>query len=348
MDAISPRTVALDSKGLDAAIAALSDAVDTFRLTPFERRSFRVLVVSVDLAVVSLLCVLGGLFSGAEEESSMWHWPFGASALVFAASIVVAVVALALNLPLFRKISRENSRLKELGLGALSQSLWEAGRRRQWVSRGRGALLVLLGGAALVIATLGLLVSERGPQDAIYILFFALVAALLFATRYIRNQRERTEVVSDAVALREALENLRQRAGETKAVRVPSQLLERAANIESVQIAKERRDALLQSAGDRPTGYAVTFETDAAAQRSALGVRERTDLEDLVARLSTGDEFAPASAPDRTDASTTRLATEGRVQAEFTLDAAARSIRIGQVRLLGDTAPQSLSGSSHA
>ncbi|HTT10761.1 MAG TPA: hypothetical protein VMG60_07730 [Burkholderiaceae bacterium] len=330
---MAPRTIALDSKGLDAAIDALSGAVDTFRLTRFERRSFRALVASVDLAVVSLFCMIV---------------QFEVAAVVFALSLLVGAVSLALNFPLFLRLARENAKLKELGLSDLSRSLWEESRKRRWISLARGVLLALLGASALVIAILGLLVSERQQADVIYIVFFALVSGLLFATRYLRNQRERMDIVADAEGLRKALSDLRQRAGSAGSVPVPSQLLERAATIESVQIAKERRDALLQSAGDRPAGYAVTFESDAAAQRSALDVRERTDLEDLVARLSTGQGLAPGAGPAGSGASTPGRAEEGRVEVEFTVDPAARSIRVDQVRARVEDAARIQAGARHA
>jgi hypothetical protein len=53
-----PRTTTLDTKGLEAAIGVLSTAAANFRLTRFERFAYWVLMVSVDLAIVSVAVAL--------------------------------------------------------------------------------------------------------------------------------------------------------------------------------------------------------------------------------------------------------------------------------------------------
>src|SRR6516225_9135192 len=49
------RTITLDSKTLEGGIEALTSAARAFQLTPFERGAHRALIVSVDVAVGSLV-----------------------------------------------------------------------------------------------------------------------------------------------------------------------------------------------------------------------------------------------------------------------------------------------------
>jgi hypothetical protein len=119
------------------------------------------------------------------------------------------------------------------------------------------------------------------------------------------------------------------------AVSVPADILERTAIIESAQIRKERRDAVLQGAAFRENTYAITFEPNAAEQRAALGRKERLELEDLVADLSTEGAQGEAQAnvlPD-TETPTFRRATENKqCEIDYVVDHASRRIQVVAVR----------------
>jgi hypothetical protein len=125
-------------------------------------------------------------------------------------------------------------------------------------------------------------------------------------------------------------------------VSVPSELLEQAAKIESAQIAKERKDAVLQSVAVRPSGYAITFDRDAAKERATLGVADRVELEDLVAQLSTeGARFeSQAGAVADAEGGTLRVMTKSQsVEILYVIDQPSRGIRIIAVRRAKETAP---------
>ena len=148
-----------------------------------------------------------------------------------------------------------------------------------------GIILVLLG---MLIAS-GAVIEADNRDDQIFLgflaLFYAIIAGLLFAARYLRNQRERMDLAASADELRKALQSLREREG-AEVISVPAELLERTVIIESAQITKERKDAVLQSAASRPKAYAIAFSRDATEQRAALSVSDRIELEDIVADLS--------------------------------------------------------------
>ena len=132
---------------------------------------------------------------------------------------------------------------------------------------------------------------------------------------------------------------------------VPSELVEQAARIESAHIAKERRDAVLQSVAVRPSGYAITFDPDAARDRATLGVADRVELEDLVAQLSTeGAQLeSQAGTVDGAKGATFRGITKSqRVEIEFAIDRASHGIRITAVRPGGGASHSALSDHSHA
>jgi hypothetical protein len=159
------------------------------------------------------------------------------------------------------------------------------------------------------------------------------------------------ELTASAEKLKQALQILQRRYGTAGMVPVPSELLEQTAKIESAQIAKERKDAVLQSVTFRPSGYAVTFDRDAAVQRATLGFEDRVELEDLVAQLSTEGAHldAEASAISGVEDATLRLVAKGKhFDIEYVVDQPSRAIRITTVRYRQEGDQISLTGDSHA
>src|SRR5438067_247409 len=118
---MATRTIALDSKNLEGGIEALSSAARTFQLTSFERLAYRALIVSVDVAVWSLLALIPIIFISTARgpnpkdltpvQEAFVYVPLVASMVAFAFAFVTGTVSLALNLPLARKLYRERARL---------------------------------------------------------------------------------------------------------------------------------------------------------------------------------------------------------------------------------------------
>jgi hypothetical protein len=337
--------VALSSNELERTIEVLSNAGQTLQLTSSETLSYRALLVSADGVLVSSIALLliaylnEGyiLFPGGGTASDL---SFGASAFAFAVSSVAGIISLLLNIPLLLKTFREESRLKRLGLDALSKSLWKESRRSRWMSRFRGILLLSIGFvflAAILTAFSGhLKLTLTFQQERLVLygmaLYSVIVAGLLFTARYLRNQRERMDLAASAGELRNALVSLRQREGP-EFVSVPAQLLERTAKIESAQISRERKDAVLQSAAFRPNAYAVAFNRDTAEQRATLDVADRVELEDLVAELSTNGAQPEAHAQSEANPDRFLGTTKSKgVEIEYVINHASRGIRVMAVR----------------
>jgi hypothetical protein len=347
---MSDRTINLDQGDLTAGVAALASASQAFQLTRFERFSYQALMVTVYLAVASLVAIILLI-------AFLWAWlghQYPISFVMLDLADVVAVlllpflvfglVSLALNIPLLLKASRERARLKALGLGSLSESILLEHRRRRWIRRIPRAVLRVSGICLLVLAVFLLLRNKlhgRGwlitSSEINPALFLALMAILLFSGRYLSDQRARMGVAASAEELKKALQNLRRRTGEEGVVAVPAALLEQGAEIESAQIAQERKDAILQSVASRQSGYAITFDRDAAEQRATLAAEDRVEVEDLVAQLSTEGEQLErrGAAIVGVDGATLRGAS---VEMEYTTDRASRGIRITAVRRRGDGA----------
>jgi hypothetical protein len=151
------------------------------------------------------------------------------------------------------------------------------------------------------------------------------------------------DLTANAEELRKAFRSLRQRTGKTEVVSVPSELVEQTARIEAAQIAKERKDAILESVSSRPTGYAIAFDGDAAEQRATLDVADRIELADLVAQLSIAGmqlETREGMQRDKTESK--------RVEIDYVIDNASRSIRVIAVRPVREVSHASASGDSHA
>lgn len=351
------RTVTLDSKTLDGAIDVLASAADQFRLSSRERSVYRLLMISTDTAIASFMLLFAALFALLLREEHIaasfgrenMFLVIGVVGILLALSALCALIALLLNIPLLRRTAAEEAAFRRLGVTALSRSLWKASRRRQWLSRLRGALLVVFGVLSGVLAAIYLLMlgelDEAVPAAAVAALF----ALLLFVARYLRNRREQIDLATNAEELRQALHSLREHAGTAGSVAVPAELVERAAAIESANIARARRDAILQSADDRSSGCAIAFDADAARQRSALPAPDRIELEDLLAQLGTREDLLTAAAGERADGRSTATTESGRVAIEYGVDRAARAIRIKAVKPAAQAASSAgaAAGGSH-
>jgi hypothetical protein len=183
----------------------------------------------------------------------------------------------------------------------------------------------------------------KGTIAAVIIMTAIALVALCLGARYLQIQRERMDLTANAEELRKAFQSLRQHAGKNKAVTVPSELLEQTAKIESAQIAEERKDAILESVSSRPTGYAIAFDRDAAGQRATLDVADRIELADLVAQLSIAGmqlEQREGMQRDKTQ--------NNRVEIDYVIDNASRSIRVTALRRVREVSDASVSGASHA
>jgi hypothetical protein len=346
---MATRTIELDRNDLDKSIEVLSTAAEGLRLTRFERLSYQALIASVDW-IAACVFILAG--NGVAGFSAQWNSVFGSLLIV---GVFVGLFSLALNIQLFRRVFRERARLKKLGLSSLSRSLWKESRRRrrsQWISLAHGTLLIFAG--IILLWTLVFVIVIYTPEDAGFLalgIFIYLVgASLLFAARYLRNQRERMDLTANAEELRKTFQSLRQRAGKAEVVTVPSELVEQAAKIESAQIARERKDAVLQSVTFPSKEYPVAFDRDAVEQRASLSIADRIELADLIEQLSkeAAELESQAGAVAGAKDATLRGATKsGRVEIDYVIDRTSPRIRINAVRQ-GSSATSSPDGASHA
>src|SRR5215471_15432650 len=124
--AMIARTIPLSSEEVDRAIEVLADAGQALQLSRFEKAAYQALMISADatmaIMVLSLLIDVEEAFFGSYSllpesvQDPLWNSLF--------VTIGIALVSLALNIPLFRKASRDRARLKKLGLSSLSHFLW--------------------------------------------------------------------------------------------------------------------------------------------------------------------------------------------------------------------------------
>jgi hypothetical protein len=343
MRAKATRTITVSSEEIESAIEALSSAGQALKLTRFQRASYHGLMVSIDVGAVTLvMAFMVGLFTG--DPSDLIE--------IFIVCMFIGLVCLVLNIPLLLETIRERTRLKSLGLSSLSKILWIESRRSRWISRARGALLTVVGIITLVYSAVGIVRFFRGdlagPNAVLGLFIIAIASCLLFGAQFLRNQRERMDLTASAEELRNALQSLRLHAGMRGFVSVPSELLEQAAKIETAQIAKERKDAVLQSVALRPTEYAIAYDRDAAEQRATLCTSDRVELEDLVAQLSTDGGQLGQQAQAVGEATLRGMTKSKRIEIEYVIDHASHRIRIAAVRHAGDGPRASLNGASYA
>jgi hypothetical protein len=357
MNDSSLRTITLNSERLEGAITVLSSAAEDFGLTRRQRILYRVLMISVDLTIACLAVVTVALVGALSTKKAGYDVLGVSGTMGLMVSSGVGVLSLLLNIPLFCRTLRERAKLKALGMTALNKLLWKARRRHNWLRRIRSALIIMFGVLVAFMAGIYTWMSfARGPKvtetllGVILAAFFALVAVTLFSARHLRNQREQMDLAANADELKEALQNLRQQAGATGTIAVPAELVERAATIESAYIAKERKEAILQSVDSSSSGYAIAFADEAAQQRAALDVADRLELEDLLARLSTegAPVEPPAGSPAHPLGAASRSTSEsGRIEIDY-LVGESRGIRVTAVKSLAAEAARAAKGASHA
>jgi len=177
-------------------------------------------------------------------------------------------------------------------------------------------------------------------------LTFSVLCPVILAARYLRNQREQMNLAANAKELRKALQSLLIGAGKSQVVTVPSGLVMQASTIETAQIAKERKDAILQSINSPTKEYAVEFDGDAVKQRAMLELADRVELEDLVEQFDAKTAELDSQAEAGAGVTPLRAATETkRVEIDYLIDRVLHRIRVTAVR---QGAPATTSGASHA
>jgi hypothetical protein len=344
------RTVAIDPKDLESGIEALSSAGQAFQLTRFEKGAYYLLTVSVDVTVWSFIAL--ALLSLLPESWMGGYDPASIGGFLVVLGTLFAAIALVINIPLASKLYRERAQLKELGLASLSKSLWKESRRGRWIRQ-----VVRWVPVIILVVIFGFMLRDRiltpdqewDTGDTFVVVIFTGLAALLVLARYLRNQRERIDLAASAEELKKDFQGLQHRAGKAEVVSVPSELLEQAARIESAQIAKERKDAVLQSVSAGPSGYGVTFDRAAAEQRRMLDVSDRVELEDVVAQLSIEGPDKLTSEAGPPEGATRRCETKNkRVEIEYVVDQTSHGVRIIAVRSEGGGSHSSPNERSHA
>jgi membrane protein implicated in regulation of membrane protease activity len=225
---------------------------------------------------------------------------------------------------------------------------------REWVVVLAVLVLIIVG---LFLVVMGVVLSIAGtagsPEDRAALFFVALfvviIAAMVLGARYLRNQRERIDLTTNAEELKRALQRLRQRAGDVETVTVPSELLEQTAKIESAQIATQRRDAILQSSASPSKEYAVAFDHGAVEQRATLDIADRVELEDLVEQLSADAAELESRGAGAGVTAALRAATKSkRIEVNYLVDQASKRIRIAAIKQTAGGSATFDNGSVHA
>ena len=328
----------LDAVQLEKALQALQKAAETFRPSPGEERMYRVLGICVRVAVAALAgIVLAGVLSGI--GIIVFSGLMGVFALLFFLAAIGALVFLLLNLPVVTQAFRQRRLLKKLGIREVSLSAWRLQRRGYRWSRLAGAVLTGGGIFTLVLSVLGWIgmwtggtvgrkeedVRIAGVIFLVFLLFFAFGVTVL-VWRFVQRSREQWAIVADVNRLRSTLESMQTKAGVGEAVAVPAAVLDDVARIERVQIARERRDAVVASAGATNRGYGVLVARDLSPQKALLDPQHRVAVEDLIDNLSANPH--PAGVESTADGLLSVRTPDGDVELQYSVDEGARRVHI--------------------
>jgi hypothetical protein len=319
MNADSPYN--LDAAQLENAVQALQKAAATLQPSLGEARLYRILGVCLWIAVAGLLATIIAVSTGTAVEL------IGLFGIIFLLAAVSAPVFLLLNFSLVRQAFRQWQLLKKLGIREVSLSAWRQDRKSFRWSRLAGAALTTAGILTLVIGLLAWF--GRKKDDAVMIWVVLLLFAFgitVLVWRFVQRSRQQLALVANANRLRATLESMKTKAGSGEAIAIPAALLEDVARIERVQIARERRDAVVASSGTTSRGYGVLVARDVAVQKSMLDSGQRVAVEDLIDELSANPRVA-STAP--TADNLMRIAIPGGgVELQYQIDEGARRVHI--------------------
>jgi hypothetical protein len=259
----------------------------------------------------------------------------GVFVLLFFLAAIGAPVFLLLNQSVVRQAFRQRRLLKKLGIREVSLSAWRQQRRGYRWATPSGAVLTGSGVLALVWGLLGLIlmigmwIEEGDAGMLINAVFYGLVFAFgvtVLVWRFVQRSREQWAIVADANRLRSALESMQTTAGAGEAVAISAAVLEDVARIESVQIARERRDAVVASAGTTNHGYGVLVARDLSSQKGLLDPQQRVAVEDLIENLSANPR--PAGVESTPGGLLSVRTPKGDVELQYSVDEGAQRVHI--------------------
>jgi len=185
-------------------------------------------------------------------------------------------------------------------------------------------------GVLLGVAGIGMWVdaTEGNPVgEAVFTggLFFALGVAVL-VRRFVQRSREQWAIVADANRLRSVLESMRTKADAGEVVAIPAAVVEHAAQIERVSIARQRRDAVVAGTGTTNHGYGVLVARDLSSQKGLLDPQQRLAVEDLIENLSANPR--PAGVESTPEGLLSVRTPAGDVELNYSVDEGAHRVNI--------------------
>jgi len=318
----------LTSQQLDAALATLAKAAETFRPSRVEMFLYRALRVCATTTAIAVLL----MFSPFAVVIAILLLP-----IVMVAGTLTTVLFVA-NLTLVLKTSRQRRLLKQMGLEDLSHSAWKTDRKRHPVQRVLGASVTVAGVIVIVFAIFWMIATTLGGKtegsDIVIAALFTAVGGTMLGWRSMERNRQRLDLVADADNLRATLMSLQ--AGAGAEVVVPAPVLEKVARIEQAQIARERTQAVLASMSAADQGYAVQFAPGVSEQKTSLQVKSRLELAELIDDLTAN----PHPSAPRAEGTLRARTPDGAAEVDYSVDEQNRRIHILALR-----AP---AGESHA
>src|SRR5262245_1081263 len=343
----SPYTLNADQ--LQKAVQALGKAAETLRPKPSEERLYRLLGICVRVAVgafagmVLVGVMLGVVLPKNGEAETTPVVVFGiltvGFVLLFLIAAIGTLVFLLLNQSVIREAFRQRRLLKKLGIREVYLSAWRLQRREHPWSRLAGAVLTWVGSLTLLLGLFGLIVSiskwifYTEIEDKTYAITGVVINGLIFVFgvailiwRFVQRIREQWAFVADANRLRSALESIKTNAAAGEAVTIPAAVLEDAAHIERVQIASERRDAVMASAGTINHGYGVLVPRDRSRQMGLLHPQQRAAVEGVIENLSANPR--PAGVETTAEGLLSVRTRQGDVELQYSVDEGARRVHI--------------------
>jgi hypothetical protein len=332
----------LDSGQIEEIVHALQKAAETLRPDPTAELLLRILRILVWVAVAAFVSavvpwILLPLLPGVRGViDNILGNVFAAAFTLFIFAALAAILFLLVNLPAVAQALRQRSLLNKLGIREVSVSAWRLQRTRHTWSRLTGAVLTLCSILTIIVGiwvSVFLLTDANKEEMWIALIVVGLLFGVCLAfgvtvllSSFVQRSREQWAIVADANSLRSTLQSMQAKANAGEAVAIPAAVVEHAAQIERVSIARQRRDAVVAGAGTTHQGYGVLLARDLPSQKGLLDPQHRVAVEELIENLS--DNPHPAGVESTADGLLSVRTPEGDVELKYSVDEGTHRVHI--------------------
>lgn len=262
---------------LDYAISILDIELQKNRLSKFQHRSYKLLLIFVCYYVFSI--ILGVFLSIFTPLKMVGYFFIGSAELCGGLGLFVLLA----NLHLIIKNMRQRKLIKKMGLFDILEKQWQTYRKKGVILSIVIMIGTILGIISLFTGIVGIIMSAYGKVMITYIhILFIVNGVVLIFTRFVRGFKQRLDFYTNLQQLQSAFAEYQNQARQTteKIVEIDNKDYNQIAQIEQRQIAIKQSEIIEQYKKKADISPYSVFKSDAAVKKlKMLALSERAPIE---------------------------------------------------------------------